>query len=87
MDLLTKRLFIEGHPRVERGDDLAGGHIVLYCMGITHCGGECDVHGDHEDLEETVMLMLFRELALAEVEVFRVMDHIKAEESSGNLYK
>ena len=35
----------------------------------------------------TVMLMLFRELALAEVEVFKVLDHIKAEESSGNLYK
>ena len=34
-----------------------------------------------------VMLMLFRELALAEVEVFKVLDHIKAEESSGNLYK
>ena len=35
----------------------------------------------------TVMLMLFRERALAEVEVFKVLDHIKAEESSGNLYK
>ena len=35
----------------------------------------------------TVMLMLFRELALAEVEVFKVLDHIKEEESSGNLYK
>ena len=34
-----------------------------------------------------VMLMLFRELALAEVEVFKVLDHIKAEESSGNLFK
>ena len=79
MDLLTKRLFIEGLPRVERGDDLAGGY--------NRCGGECDVHGDDEDLEETVMLMLFRELALAEVEVFKVLDHIKAEESSGNLYK
>ena len=35
----------------------------------------------------TMVLMLFRELALAEVEVFKVLDHIKAEESSGNLYK
>ena len=79
MDLLIKRLFIEGHPRVERGDDLAGGY--------NSCGDECDVNGDDEDLEETAMLMLFRELALAEVEVFKVLDHIKAEESSGNLYK
>ena len=46
MDLLTKRLFIEGLPRVERGDDLAGGH--------NHFGDECDVHvhGDDEDLED-----------------------------------
>ena len=35
----------------------------------------------------TMMLMLVRELALAEIEVFKVLDHIKAEESSGNLYK
>ena len=35
----------------------------------------------------TVMLMLFRELALAEVEVFKVLDRIKTEESSGNLFK
>ena len=44
MDLLTKRLFIEGHPRVERGDDLAGGH--------NHCGDECDVNDDGEELED-----------------------------------
>ena len=80
MDLLTKRLFIEGHPRVERGDDLAGGH--------NHCCDECDVNGEvMMRILRTVMLMLFRELALAEVEVFKVLDHIKAEESSGNLYK
>ena len=34
-----------------------------------------------------MVMMLFRELALSEVEVFKVLDHIKAEESSGNLYK
>ena len=44
MDLLTKRLFIEGHPRVERGDDLPGGH--------NHCGDECDVNGHDGDLED-----------------------------------
>ena len=44
MDLLIKRLFIEGHPRVERGGDLTGGH--------NRCGDECNVNGDDEDLED-----------------------------------
>ena len=30
--------------------------------------------------------MLYRELALAETEVFKVLDQIKADESSGSLY-
>ena len=79
MDLLTKRLFIEGHPRVERGDDLADGHIPIVEANVMSMV--------MMRILRTVMLMLFRELALAEVEVFKVLDHIKAEESSGNLYK
>ena len=79
MDLLTKRLSIEGLPRAERGDDLAGGHIPIVEVNVMSMV--------MMRILRTVMLMLFRELALAEVEVFKVLDHIKAEESSGNLYK
>ena len=78
MDLLTKRLFIEGHPRV--------GEVVIMLVDITIVVKNV-MSMVMMRILRTVMLMLFRELALAEVEVFKVLDHIKAEESSGNLYK
>ena len=70
---------IEELPRVERGDYLADGHIPIVEVNVMSMV--------MMRILRTVMLMLFRELALAEVEVFKVLDHIKAEESSGNLYK
>ena len=78
MDLLTKRLFIEGHPRV--------GEVVIMLVDITIVVKNV-MSMVMMRILRTVMLMLFRELALAEVEVFKVLDRIKAEESSGNLYK